>query len=82
MSVAAVVRGEENARWLAAASEDRFLMRMGRKQRFGTQYELAGDTGKFQLAATDQGVTDHLRAVLNAPSLAEAQATANRFDEK
>ncbi len=82
MSVAAVVRGEENARWLVAATEDRFLMRIGRKQRFGTQYEPGDDPGKYRLAPTDSQVTDELRAVLNAPSLAEAKAAASQFDKK
>jgi len=82
MSVAAVIRGEENARWLAAASEDRFLLQIGRPQRFGTQFEPSNEPGKFRLAATDQGVTDQLRGVLSTPSLAEAKATASRFDKK
>jgi hypothetical protein len=82
MSVAAVVRGEENARWLVAATEDRFLMKIGRKQRFGTQYEPADEPGKYRVAATDPQVTDELRAVLGTPSLAEARATASRFDKK
>ena len=41
MCIAAVAKGEEKARWLAAASEDRFLRRIGRPQRFGTQWEPA-----------------------------------------
>jgi hypothetical protein len=82
MSVAAVVRGEENAKWLVAATEDRFLMKIGRKQRFGTQYEPGDEPGKYRLAATDAQVTDELRAVLNAPSLAEAKAAASQFDKK
>jgi hypothetical protein len=82
MSVAAAIKGEKNGPWLAAASEDRFLMKIGRKQRFGTQYEPSDEAGKFRLAATDPGVTDQLRAALNAPSLAEAKATASRFDKK
>jgi hypothetical protein len=82
MAMAAVVRGDENARWLVAATEDRFLMKIGRKQRFGTQYEPADEPGKYRLAPTDPGVTDELRAVLGTPSLAEAKATASRFDTK
>jgi hypothetical protein len=82
MSMAAVVRGEENARWLAAATEDRFLMQIGRKQRFGTQYEPADEPGKYRLASMDPGVTDELRAVLGTPSLAEAKAAAGQFDKK
>jgi hypothetical protein len=82
MSVAAVVQGEKDARWLAAASEDRFLMKIGRKQRFGTQYEPAAELGRYRLAPTEPQVTDELRAVLGTPSLAEAKATATRFDKK
>jgi hypothetical protein len=82
MSVAAVVKGDENAKWLVAATEDRFLMRIGRKQRFGTQYEPADAPGRYRLASTDPAVTDELRAVLNAPPLAEAKARAGQFDKK
>jgi hypothetical protein len=82
MCIAAVAKGEMDAKWLAAASEDRFLMKIGRKQRFGTQYEPADEPGKFRLAPTDPQVTDDLREVLGTPSLAEAKATANRFDKK
>jgi len=82
MSVAAVVKGDENARWLVAATEDRFLMRIGRKQRFGTRYEPSDEPGKYRLASTDPVVTDELRAVLNAPPLAEAKAGATQFDKR
>ncbi|HKO61752.1 MAG TPA: hypothetical protein VJV03_11375 [Pyrinomonadaceae bacterium] len=38
--VVAISKGknDKHTRWLAAASEDRFLMNIGRPQRFGTQY--------------------------------------------
>lgn len=82
MCVAALAEGEKGARWLVAATEDRFLMGIGRKQRFGTQYEAADEPGKFRLAPTDPQVTDELRAALGTPSLSEATATASRFDKK
>jgi len=82
MCVAALAEGEKGAKWLVAATEDRFMMGIGRKQRFGTQYESAGEPGKFRLAPTDPGVTDGLRAALGAPPLAEAKATESRFDKK
>jgi len=81
MCVAALVQGEKEARWLAAASEDRFLRKIGRNQRFATQYEPA-EPGKFRLAPTDPQVTDGLRAAIGTPSLAEAKATESRFDKK
>lgn len=82
MCVAAVAQGEKRAAWLVAAAEDRFLMKIGRKQRFGTQYEPADDPGKYRLAPTDPQVTDELRAAVGAPSLAEAKASASQFDKK
>ena len=82
MCVAALAEGEKGARWLVAATEDRFLMGIGRKQRFGTQYEPGDKPGTFRLAATDPQVTDELRGAVGAPPLAEAKATESRFDKK
>ena len=36
--VVALAKGERSARWLAAATEDRFLIRMRRPQRFGAEF--------------------------------------------
>ena len=58
MCIAAVAKGEDKARWLAAASEDRFLRQIGRPQRFGTQWEPGDTPGTFKLAPTDPGVSD------------------------
>lgn len=82
MCVAALAQGEKGARWLVAATEDRFLMGIGRKQRFGTQYEAAAEPGRFHLAPVDPQVTDELRAAVGAPPLSEAKATEGRFDKK
>jgi hypothetical protein len=82
MCVAALAQGEMGAKWLVAATEDRFLMAIGRKQRFGTQYEPASEPGKFRLAPTDPQVTDELRAAVGAPPLADAKATQSRFEKK
>ncbi len=81
MCVAALALGEKRAKWLVAATEDRFLMAIGRKQRFGTQYEAAAP-GQFRLAPTDPQVTDELRAAVGAPPLSEAKAKEGRFDKK
>jgi hypothetical protein len=82
MCVAAVVKGEASAAWLAAASEDRYLMKIGRKQRFGTQWEPGTEPGTFRLAPIDSQMTDELRQALGAPSLAEAKASETRFNKK
>jgi hypothetical protein len=76
----ALLKGERGARWLACATEDRFLMMIGRPQRFGTQYRgaviLQGSTAPDQpvkLYEVGPGVTDGLRRELGVPSLAEAR---------
>jgi len=70
--VAAISQGVEQAKWLAAASEDRFLMNIGRPQRFGTQYHRS--SGSHSLHETDPEMEDSLRRVFNVPPLWEAQA--------
>ncbi|MFZ0427733.1 MAG: hypothetical protein WAO20_06425 [Acidobacteriota bacterium] len=79
--VVAVGKGEERARWLAAASEDRFLMAIGRAQRFGTQFR-SEDDGVVRLYRVGSGVTDGLRRELDVPSLEEAKAREAQFNQE
>jgi hypothetical protein len=62
------VRG---AKWLAAASEDRFLESIGRKQRFGTQYKTIDPDPQWHLDPVEEGVTDAIRQSWNVPPLSE-----------
>jgi len=78
--VAALALGEKRAAWLAAASEDRFLMNISRPQRFGTQFRSEGPESRMTLYKLDDGVTDSLRAKLSVPSLAEAKAREARMN--
>lgn len=82
--VIAISRGknDRDARWLAAASEDRFLMNIGRPQRFATQYRADPSTAPFRLYRVDSGVTDELRRALDVPSLAEAKAREREMNRK
>ena len=73
LCVVAISRGESSAKWLAAASEDRFLMRIGRPQRFGTQYHAAKLGEPVRLYKVEPGVTDALRGALGVPTLAQAR---------
>jgi hypothetical protein len=70
--VVAASKGEKRALWLAAATEDRFLMRIGRPQRFGTQYQSEDGTKPVRLYRVDEGMTDGLRRSFGVPPLAEA----------
>ena len=82
--VVAISKGknDKDTRWLAAASEDRFLMNIGRPQRFATQYRADPVTAPFRLYKVDDGVTDELRRALNVPSLAQAKAREVEMNKK
>lgn len=80
--VAALAKGERAARWLAAATEDRFLMNVGRPQRFGTQYRSSGPDDPVRLYQVEPGVTDGLRGELGVPTLAEARGREAAMNEK
>ena len=73
LCVVALGEGEERGRWLAAASEDRFLMNIGRPQRFGTQFRRDPPSGPWYLYEVDPNVSDAQRAAMDVPPLAEAR---------
>jgi hypothetical protein len=74
LCVVAIAKGEERAKWLAAASIDRFLINIGRPQRFGTQFQSLRSFQSPRLVEVDPTVPDQLRRELNVPTLKEAQA--------
>jgi hypothetical protein len=78
--VVALAKGEREARWLAAATEDRFLMNIGRPQRFGTQYRSKGPADPVRLYEVGPGVTDGLRKELGVPTLAEVRKREAEMD--
>jgi hypothetical protein len=78
-AVAAIVKGNGAAAWLAAATEDRFLTNIGRPQRFGTQFKADND-GPWRLEPVDPTMTDELRRVMRAPPLAEARARVTELN--
>jgi len=81
LCVVAISKGDERAKWLAAASEDRFLMGINRPQRFATQFRSVGSS-PMRLYQTDDGVTDELRRALNVPTLAQAKEREARMNSK
>src|SRR5262249_46378593 len=79
--VVALAKGQRDARWLAAASEDRYLMSVGRPQRFGTQYRAARPDQPVRLYQVEPGVTDALRGEMGAPTLAAARQREAQMEE-
>ena len=80
LCIVAVGKGVEQAKWLAAASEDRYLMNIGRPQRFGTQYRIDGTDGKWSLYDVGEGMADGVRRDFNVPPLHEAQEYAEKMN--
>jgi hypothetical protein len=70
--------GVVEARWLAAASLDRWLMSTGRPQRFGTQYLDLGSGWVHH--EVDPATTDAERSRWDVPSLAELRARVDRMN--
>jgi hypothetical protein len=81
LCVVAIAKGFERAKWLAAASEDRFLGSIGRPQRFGTQYNKPGPSAPYRMAPVEDGVTDALRREYAAPTLEQAKAREAEFNK-
>lgn len=82
LCVVAIIKGKSQAKSLAAATEDRFLMNIGRPQRFGTQYRSDPAGAPMKLYAVDPAVTDELRRALNVPTLAQAKAQEAELNKK
>jgi hypothetical protein len=81
--VVAISKGKNDpgTLYLAAASEDRFLMNIGRLQRFGTQFR-SQNNGPIELYPVDAGVTDGFRRVMILRSLADLKAQVVELNKK
>lgn len=73
LCVIALAKGEQKAKWLAAASMDRFLISIGRQQRFGTQFFSNKSFRPPRLAQVDPNVSDVIRQELDVPTLENAK---------
>jgi len=82
LSIVAAIKGVEKAKWLIAASEDRFLMNIGRPQRFGTQYRSLSPDEPMKLYDIDGVVTDAFRRELNVPSSEQARERERQLGRK
>lgn len=74
----AVKLGDKSAKWLYAATLDKWLLSTEKPQKFGTQFRKEGDEWKLA-EPIDSTVTDEERARFNVPPLSEA---LEKFKEK
>ncbi|MBZ0321342.1 MAG: hypothetical protein K8L91_33315 [Anaerolineae bacterium] len=70
--------GHTSARWLAAASLDRWLMYQGQPQKFGTQF--VPDGKRHRLCDVDPSTTNAERARWDVPTLAEQLERAEELN--
>jgi hypothetical protein len=71
----------DQARWLAAAANDRALSMDGKPQRYGTQF-FVDEAGAWSVRPVDPSVTDDERVAEAVPPLAEAYRRAARMNGK
>jgi hypothetical protein len=67
------------ARWLAAASQDRYLMTVGKPQLYGTQFKRDAG-GPWYLYPVDPSTTDEERARWNVPPLSMMKKRAEALN--
>jgi hypothetical protein len=80
LAVIASLQGHRAARWLIAASLDRFLMSMGLPQTYGTQFEQNEEDSRYQLRLPidDSAVLHFEKRFFGVPSVMERLAQLNR----
>jgi hypothetical protein len=68
-------KGNNKAKWLAAATEDRYLLSKGEKQKWGTQFSKKSPDDEWELSpmASDEesGISDAMRKDKNVPERAK-----------
>lgn len=80
MAVIAAARGRPDATWIASASLDRYLQRIGQKQIYGTQYQTPKGQPASQEPYDRTLVSDALREALGVPPLAAQEERRKAYD--
>lgn len=75
----AMRRGYPAAGWLYAATFDRWMLSLGRPQKYGTQFVTEPEGCVVKLAPYDPATTDAERTRLGAPALAVALRQADKL---
>lgn len=74
LALVAVARGKADATWIATATLDRYLQKIGQKQIYGTQFIVSKEDGPTMGAYDAALVPDTLRVALGVPSRQEQDA--------
>lgn len=73
LAVLSAIMGHKTARWLLAATLDRYLMAIGQPQVYGTQFEYSATEKRYQLKLpiSDSMFLDFEKELLGVPTVAE-----------
>jgi hypothetical protein len=80
LAMVAIARGRGDATWIATATLDRYLQRIGQKQVFGTQYTRSPDQPWTQEPYDSTLISDRLRAALGVPDQAAQDRKRQAMD--
>ena len=78
----AVVKGDTDAPWLSAATLDRYLQSIQRKQIFGTQYDGDETKGYTYEPYDDSLLTDSVRKAVQLPTREEQQKDLQNLNKR
>jgi hypothetical protein len=83
LATAAGIRGHKTGAWLAAATLDRYLQRIGKPQVFGTQYVKSGDASDWTQGEYSRDLlSDALRKAFGVPGLAKQVESMQKMNKK
>jgi hypothetical protein len=77
-----LILGNQNARWLAAATLDRYLNRTGKPQVFGTQFGPTKDAPMGQLPMNPDLLSDSVRVLNCVVPLSEQKSIVEGLKNK
>lgn len=71
LAMVALAKGHVGARWIAAASLDKYLLATGRPQVFGTRFDTKGNVVQVAQPFNTGLLSDDLRGLMGVPPLAD-----------
>jgi len=83
LATASAMRGHKTGAWLAAATLDRYLQRIGKPQVFGTQYVRSNGASEWsQGDYSRELLSDGMRKAFGVPELAKQVARMEQMNKK
>lgn len=79
LAMVAVARGRPDALWIASASLDRYLQKIGKPQVLGTQFTMPADAPANQEPYNRELISDAMRGALKVPTLAEQEKQRQQY---